>query len=117
QFPMSAPSQADPPYLQLSMSLLQQANLQHNPYDQSPDIRPQPSDPPISREQLSSNPIHSETFAAYQQQPPPTFYGGTNEWVDAGLPMPQTGFAGSEIPWEGAYEDDGENVGDPLAYS
>ncbi|KIM83717.1 hypothetical protein PILCRDRAFT_7116 [Piloderma croceum F 1598] len=75
------------------------------------------ADPPISREQLSSNPIHSETFAAYQQQPPPTFYGGTNEWVDTGLPMPQTGFAGSEIPWEGAYEDDGENVGDPLAYS
>jgi len=48
------------------------------------------------------------------------FYGGTNKWMDAGLPMPQTGFAGGEFPlsqWEGAYEDDGENEGDPLADS
>jgi hypothetical protein len=43
-----------------------------------------------------------------------------NKWMDAGLPMPQTGFAGGEFPsnqWEGAYEDDGENEGDPLADS
>jgi hypothetical protein len=83
--------------------------------------------PQQANPEQSYMPLHSrnqtssvETPALYQQRVPPSFYGGSRAWLDAGIAQPQAQLGGSEFhfssnPFDGSYENDGEDDDDPPA--
>ena len=106
RFPMLMSSHAAPYWM--PMALLQQANPQQT-------YMP----PQLMAHQQPHNQSGSvETPATYQQQVPPSFYGGSNKWLDAGITQPWTQFGGDEFslnPFDGSYENDSEDDNDPPA--